>query len=301
MNKRTSKVERREKEELLDVPFNPVAFREEFKVNQEEITRIFSHLHQKYPIGEKREEAFNQLFIAFAELRVFQRWSIARVVRHEVKRRTGSARKADAVYRRLIEQGGDKAERMAIEMGINLKVKRGQFLYKWIEHILGQEYLSEGNRSRRFSSIDPDSVTHPSWVDNRRLAGFIPWSARNRESDPKDPYEGAGAWGVAANHESRHFPHFEDAPSCVGEHTYANAMCSIEDDLSEVEVMSAIHDGTDADDRFIIEKRFSGYTVREVQEQLARTKGLPAFSPQGILNRLSKIRAKPTTRAALAV
>jgi hypothetical protein len=286
---------RREKEELLEVPFDPVEFNKAYSDNQEEINRIFMHLFQKYPLGDGPKDAFNRLFVALAELKVFQRWSVARVVKSEVLRRTKNARKATAVYQRLIRAGNDEAERVAINMGINLKSKRGQFLYKWIEHILGQEYLQDGQKMRRMTAISPDRPICHTWRSDRHRSGFIPWSARTRDTDPSNYYEGAGAWGIAVNHDNRHFPHYEDVPTCVGDHTYSSAVGHVDTAVMQEELVHSITDGSDHTDRFIVSMRSKGYTVREIQTQLAPN-GYTVMSYQAIQNRITRMRAKTTTQ-----
>lgn len=277
---------------------------DEFKMNYEsdqaEINRIFKHMIHKYPSQDGIPDAFNRLFVGLYELKVFQKWSVARVVRAEVKRRTDSAAKATRVYNRLMKAGNDEAERVALDMGINLKAKRGQFLYKWIEHIMGQEYHRDGLHMRRFGRID-SSMSYPTnWQSARRERGFIPWAAREKNADPEDHYAGSGAWGYAANHESKLFPMFDDTPTCIGEHTYSEALCSVDVGIREKEFMDAIHNGSKCHDRAIISKRLQGYSIREIQTHFNSRKGLPKYSHQAIANRLISLRSKPTTRKVAA-
>lgn len=280
-------------------PLDPQTFNREFLKDEEEIVRIFKHLFQKYPIGGRPEEAFNHLFVALYELRVLQKWSVAKVVRAEVKRRTGSAVEAQKVFKRLQEAGNDESEKIALEMGINLKAKRGQFLYKWVEQILGHEYRSEGLRMRRFMKIRPVMSDPESWNKCRREDGFTPWAIRKQDASLVDLYQGAGVWGVSANHDTRQFPHFEDVPTCVGEHTYEKANETPLSDAIEDEILRGIQMNTDHADRFILAKKAQGYSVREIQEAISQTPGFPPYSHQTINTRVKKIRTKPTTRRAL--
>lgn len=279
------------------VELDPETFNKMFRENQNEITRIFKHIFQKYPSPDGHADAFNTLFVALFELRIFQRWNVARVVYAEVKRRTGSQRKADAVYRRLSSADTEEAEKVAMEMGINLKSKRGQFLYKWIEHVMGDHYLKRGKVTRRFCGINPDASCQPSWRSTRRNVGFSPWMARSHDYCD-DHYEGSGAWGVAVNHQSRHFPHFEEAPTCVSEFTSANALCSIEDEVEHTWLSDSLCAGLDPVDRAIVDKRIEGYTIREIQAQLAKDPDMPTLTHQALANRLNKIRTKPATQPA---
>jgi len=278
-------------------PSDPQTFNKIFEVNREEIARIFRHIIQKYPCADGHDSAFNDLFVSLYELKVFQRWSVARVVHAEVKRRTGSEQKATKVYNRLVAAGNDEAERVATEMGINLKAKRGQFIYKWIEHILGQQYLQDGNHSRRFHNFNVDSCSTDSWADTRRNVGFIPWSARAADDSPEDRYAGSGAWGLAVNHDRRHFPHYGDQPTCVGEYSYSEGRCAVEDYASQSEAEESLFAGVSEVDRFILMERAQGYSVREIRERMAANQKLPNLSHQSINNRLKKLRAKPTTSA----
>lgn len=293
----TSRARRTKKVKL---PIDPQSFNSEYQKDEEEITKIFHHLFSRYPLGDGKKDAFNRLFVGLYEMRVFQRWSVARVVRAEVKRRTGSTAKATAVFKKLQQVGNDGAEKIALEMGINLKAKRGQFLYKWIEQILGHEYLVDGLHMRRYTRLTAPMSYAEGWEVARREAGYIPWAVRALDSDGESHYEGAGAWGVPANHESRLFPHFEDEPLCVGQHTCERAMESPLRDAIEAEVLRGIHEDTNETDRVILTKRSEGYTVREIQEHLSTDPGLKHYSHQGIANRLNALRTKPTTRAVLA-
>jgi len=283
----------------VKLPPDPDGFKRNYEKDQEEILRIFMHMFKKYPSADGVRDAFNRLFVGLYELRVFQKWSVARVVRAEVKRRTGSQRIAQRKYLKLMKAGNDEAERIALEMGVNLKVKRGQFLYKWIEHIMGQEYLNDGLHMRRFSTLEPRNIKVEHSLHDRRAAGFLPWAARERDADPTDHYAGTGVWGFLTNHESRHFPSYDDVPGCVGEHTYAQAMCATDASVIERETMEGINQGTNRTDRIILTKRSQGYTVREIREHIGGVKHLVHWSHQGVLNRIHTIRTKPTTLKVL--
>jgi hypothetical protein len=164
---------------------------------------------------------------------------------------------------------------------------------------MGHEYLIDGLHMRRFSTLEPRHIRVDHSLHNRRASGFLPWAARERDADPTDHYAGTGAWGFLANHERRHFPNYDDVPTCVGEYTYAQAMCATDAAVIEQETMYGINLGTDRTDRVILSKRSEGYTIREVREHLGGAKHLLHWSHQGVLNRLRKIRTKPTTRKVL--
>jgi len=279
-------------EENLDgLPFNAEDFNNQYEKDSEEINRIFSHLFNKYPSYQGREDCFNRLFVGLYELKVFQRWSVAKVVKAEVLRRTGSTHKAGAAYHKVSKVGSDEADKVAAKYGVNLKVKRGQFLYKWIEHILGEEYLTDGKRMRRFSSMQPQMASADHWRSARREAGYTPWAPRTKDSDPKDYYAGTGAWGIPANHERRPFPTFEDTPTCVGQHTFAASCGTTDEDLEEQDFMRSIEDKADDVDMDIVRRRLDGSSAREISELYSEASPDTKCTHQQVLNRMKHLRA----------
>jgi len=275
-------------------------FKRSYAEDEVEITRIFRHMIQKYPCRDGIVEAFNRLFVALLELKVFQRWSVARVVGAEVARRTGDEDKGEKRHQDLLKAGTDEAERAALEMGIDLRAKRGQFLYKWIEHIMGQEYLKDGLRMKRFTSYEPQMSHGTSWQSARREAGFSPWASRAADADPQDYYNGTGAWGIPTNHDSKLFPTFEDTPMCMGEHSFSEATCCVDAGIRRGEIMDTIRSYAKPYDMAVVRGRLQGYTIREIQRQFRHRRSYPHQSHQAIANRLNALKAKTTTRLARA-
>lgn len=253
-----------------------------------EIVRIFSHLLKKYP-AESAAELFNYLFVSLYDLKVYQRWSVAKVVAAEVRRRTKSKAKAASVLKRLTKAGNDEAERVAVDMGINLKVKRGQFLYKWIEHVMGEYYRKVGKRYRRFTQHDESKHCTPRWSTYRRDKGYTSWDA-----------ESSGAWGHVVNHSRRAFPNYDGYWSCMSQ--YSSAQCSLDphESLDAKELIDSITRGLNDVDRTIVAMKIEGYSAREISERFHATSGMPQLSHSFIQIRLNRIRktkqTKPTTK-----
>lgn len=295
--KGTKKRERRCKDDMPKM--DPEQFRREYDLAEGEIKRIFGHLYQsKYPVCESMSEAFNQVFVGLYELNVFQRWSVARVVKAEIKRRTGSDDKAEEVYRRLIKSGSDEAEKMALSMGINLKAKRGQFLYKWIEHILGDAYIRKGRELRRFMPLKPEMALPSFWSSCKGLSGFSPWAARMAGAPCDDVGAGAGGWGIAPNHGERWFPHYEDTPTCVGEHTFTSSFGGSDKESIDNDMMKALDSESDERDKFIVQKRMEGFSIHEISEQI-KSSELGSMSHQTVANRIRVMRRRRSVVDAL--
>lgn len=268
-------------------------FARTYDEDREEIVRIFSHLLKKYP-AEDAAELFNYMFVSLFELKVYQRWNVAKLVAAEVRRRTGSKRKANAALRKLTQAGNDEAERVAKEMGIDLKCKRGQYLYKWIEHAMGEHYMKVGKRYQRFVGLDESMHGTPSWSRSRRNHGYTAW-------DCDDANQGSsGAWGHAVNHRRRHFPTFDGACSCMSDFSSGPCHADLDGDLDAKELLESVMDGLDDVDRTIITMKIEGYSSREISEHFHSTPGLPDFSHSAIQTHICRIRQekkpKPTTK-----
>jgi len=268
-------------------------FARTYDEDREEIVRIFSHLLKKYP-AEDAAELFNYMFVSLYDLKVYQRWNVAKVVAAEVRRRTKSKAKANAAFKRLTAAGNDEAERVAIDMGINLKAKRGRFLYKWIEHAMGEHYHKVGKRWQRFVRHDESLHGTPSWSMSRRNHGYVPW----------DSGEGAGGssggWGHAVNHRRRIFPVYDGHCSCMSQYSAAQCSSDPHESLDARELIETVMRGLDDVDRAIVAMKIDGYTSREISDRLRGTPGMPDLSHSMVQIRLSRIRQqkrpKPTTK-----
>ena len=269
--------------------------------DQKEIVRIFSYLLGKYPVNDSVPDAFNYMFMALYDLKVFQRWSVARVVAAEVRRRTKDEVKAKRVLKKLTTAGNDEAEVVALKMGINLKRKRGQFLYKWVEKVMGDHYRKIGKQCDRFSRHDEDTVGTPAWSSNKRDHGFLAWDPRANDADPEDHGNGTGAWGVPVNHRRRVFPTYDDAFTCVSQFSSQHASGFAEDQLQARQTARSVAGDLDEIDLEIVTRKLQGYSAREIARQFSATPGMPQYTHQSIQNHLKHIRqsrhtAKPATK-----
>jgi len=271
-------------------------FASTYDQDQNEIVRIFTYLLSKYPVGDNVADAFNHMFMALYDLKVFQRWSVAKVVAAEVKRQTKSDLKAKRILKRLTAAGNDEAEKVALEMGINLKRKRGQFLYKWVEKTMGDHYRKLGLQCNRFSKHDEDTVGTPSWGSNKRNHGYLPWDPRDSDTDPNDHGAGSGAWGMPVNHRRRVFPTYEDTFTCVSQYSASNAEGCIEENVQANQIAHAVAGELNEVDLEIVTRRLQGYSSREIAKQFLTTPGMPQCTHQSIQNHLSHIRKKSTTK-----
>ena len=159
-------------------------FWENVKDNEKLIIRCFmSHFH-RHPDAEGIDGSFNNLMVRLYELKVFERFDLKKLLKAAGKEGILSD---DSITQETLE-----------EMGIDVKKKWEQFIYKWIEQVINYEYNRNGKRSRMFRHNDyyvdygmpKEEVS--SWLEteeeiqayNKKLASYREDDRRGRKYAP---------------------------------------------------------------------------------------------------------------------
>lgn len=104
--------------------------------NKDVVTRCFMHHFNRHPDAEGIDGSFNNLLVKMHEMGVFERFNLRRLAE--------AAGKTELLSKEVITEADLK------EAGINVQKKWEQFLYKWIEKIVNDQYNANGKRSRKF-------------------------------------------------------------------------------------------------------------------------------------------------------
>lgn len=106
------------------------------KKNESLIKRCFVHHYNRHPDPEGVESSYHNLLVRLNELGVFDRFELRKLV---------IASHAEGLI-------GDQelTPELLKSIGINVEKKWEQFIYKWIEKIVNEEYNKNGTYSRKF-------------------------------------------------------------------------------------------------------------------------------------------------------
>jgi len=106
------------------------------KKNESLIKRCFVHHYKRHPDPEGVDSSYNNLLVRLNELGVFDRFELRKLV---------IASHAEGLI-------GDQelTPELLKSIGINVEKKWEQFMYKWIEKIVNEEYNKNGTYSRKF-------------------------------------------------------------------------------------------------------------------------------------------------------
>jgi hypothetical protein len=130
--------------------------------NKDLILKCFKHHFKKHPDPDGEQASYNNLLVKMNEYGVFNRFDLERLV---------IAAGMEGVF-----SGIPLTESMVKSMGIDVEKKWEQFIFKWIEKILNEEYNRNGKISRTFRhgnklfdyGIPRNNRT--SWIDDPREA-----------------------------------------------------------------------------------------------------------------------------------
>ena len=109
-------------------------FWDNVKNNEALIKRCFMHHFKRHPDPEGVDRSYNNLMVKMHEYNVFNRFDIRKLV----------------VAAGISVAISDDPERALAESGVNVNKKWEQFIYKWIEKVINEEYNKNGKMSRTF-------------------------------------------------------------------------------------------------------------------------------------------------------
>lgn len=108
--------------------------------NKDIILRCFRHHFKKHPDPEGYHASYHNLLVKMNEYGVFDRFDLERLV---------IAAGVEGVF-----TGCPISESDLINAGINVEKKWEQFIYKWVEKIVNEEYNRNGKRARSLKHGD---------------------------------------------------------------------------------------------------------------------------------------------------
>lgn len=137
-------------------------FWETVQKNEPLIRRCFVHHYNRHPDPEGMDASYNNLIVKLNEHGVFDRFELRKLV---------VAAHAEGVI-------GDQelTPELLKSIGINVEKKWEQFVYKWIEKFVNEEYNKNGTRSRKFLHGDELSdygipkEDRSMWIEDRKEA-----------------------------------------------------------------------------------------------------------------------------------
>jgi hypothetical protein len=137
-------------------------FWDNYKSNKDLIYRCFSFIYAKYPDPEGTDVSFNNLLVKMHKYNVFARFDISKLV--------------IAAGLSVVLSEKETSEEALLKAGVNIDKKWGQFIYNWVNKIMGDEYLKNGKRMRKF--IHGDTLTDygfpredsSSWISDKEEA-----------------------------------------------------------------------------------------------------------------------------------
>lgn len=226
--------------------------------NENLIRRCFIHHFKRHPDPEGIDASYNNLLIKMEELGVFGRFDLQRLV---------IAAGVEGVLK-----DNDITPEALKGLGINVDKKWEQFIYKWIESIVNNEYNRNGKHSRTFvrgeelSDYGIPNGEKTSWINN--------------EQDAKSYEEKFNSYDDTDRRGRRFPPTFSNRYK-AGEDGF--------DDQSEALSASELRDKilsklTGKNDRAIFELMEKGLLDREIGAELG-------FSKQYVSSVLKKVRA----------
>jgi hypothetical protein len=112
-------------------------FWDNFFNNEVLIRKCFFHHYNRHPDPENLDGSYNNLIIKLHEYNVFGRFDLKKLM-------------VAAGLSVAFIQSDMEAEAELDGAGVNLSKKWEQFIYKWIEKIINEEYNKNGKRSKRF-------------------------------------------------------------------------------------------------------------------------------------------------------
>jgi len=108
---------------------------------QDLIKRCFSYLYRKFPNPQDGvQESYQDLLVRLYELDVFSRFDPRKIL----------AAHGDLSEEQTKKVTTAKATKLLKKRGVNVDKKFEQFVYKWIEHILGESYHKRVNHRYRY-------------------------------------------------------------------------------------------------------------------------------------------------------
>lgn len=113
-------------------------FWDNVKNNEALIKRCFMHHFNRHPDPEGVELSYNNLVMKMHEYNVFGRFDLRKLV----------------VASGISVALSDDPEKALEDAGVNVNKKWEQFIYKWIEKIINEEYNKNGKLSRTFIHND---------------------------------------------------------------------------------------------------------------------------------------------------
>jgi hypothetical protein len=139
-------------------------FWDNYKAHEELIRRCFFHHFNRHPDPEGRDRSFNNLLVKMHELNVFGRFDISKLV------------SSAGISMTLSEN--ETYEDVLLKAGVDINKKWGQFIYKWIEKIINDEYNKNGRMIRKFihsESLIDCGIPHEdnsSWINDTEEAAI---------------------------------------------------------------------------------------------------------------------------------
>lgn len=111
-------------------------FWDNYDIHNKLIRRCFSYIYNRHPDPEGKLLSYNNLLVKMHEYNVFERFDINKLI--------------IAAGISVVLSEKENSEEVLLKAGIDINKKWEQFIYKWIEKIVNDEYNKNGRLSRRF-------------------------------------------------------------------------------------------------------------------------------------------------------
>lgn len=138
-------------------------FWDNVKIHNDLIVRCYKYIMNRYPTNEGRDSVYGQVLIELERLQIFDRFDAFKLLSEEARRKLDALRSKKA-SEYLVETFVNKEFE-----SINVAKKFEQHMYKWIEHIVGEDYTKRTKNSRRFVRVEAiDTLNEKSYARMRR-------------------------------------------------------------------------------------------------------------------------------------
>jgi len=232
-------------------------FWDNYKINEELIRRCFFHHFNRHPDPEGENRSFNNLIVKMHEFNVFGRFDISKLVI------------AAGISVALSEN--ETSEGALLKAGVDINKKWGQFIYKWVEKIINDEYNKNGKMLRKF--VHGESLTdygipqedNSSWINDAEEAAT---------------YEKKFS-SYTENRQGRKFPPSFNGRYIAGEEEFDNQLDAVEATDMRDSIASKL---SGKNDKVIFALLEQGLTEKEISDKLN-------FSQQYVGTILRKIRS----------